>query len=138
MGILDRLYGRRSYVDRPVPDYLKERFAQTEFVVEGDSFRCWKIWTQELKRSEASWIQKNPGYVICVGELAGMPVNINVFWNNINGHMVMFYEDISQVVDHRMIKEYLDKHCNPKYDGGRQARVDENNFGTCIHYCEGR
>jgi hypothetical protein len=116
--------------------FLKE----TEFVVEAthnESHLLWeKFCTQSMYKTELNkynWEQINPGYLICVGDFHGFPVNISCFWYRINGVMVMFYEDVSRIVDHEMIKEWLKKNCAPRWDKGtRLAHTNATNFHNVL------
>ena len=75
------------------------------------------------------WEEVSRGYHLTIGHLADMPVHIAVNYAIIGGHRVMFYEDTSQVVDHRMIDAWL-HHWAPKI-----PQTDGFNFGHCLQAC---
>lgn len=56
-----------------------------------------------------AWVQHGSGYLQTVGMVAKMPVAISINYNHVQGHKILFYEATSAVVDHRMIREWLDK-----------------------------
>jgi hypothetical protein len=106
---------------------IDPRFSKTVFVVEANSFESLKLW--EEFHEEYEWEQDNPGALITVGQVNDMPVNICIFWNKLKGHLVAFWDPVSRMVDHKMIENWFDENCNPKWDKGtRQARIDAMNF----------
>ncbi|MFY4731209.1 hypothetical protein [Nitrospira sp. BLG_2] len=116
------------------------RFKDTEFVVEADSFAMQALWekfsTQSLYRTPQNiynWEQDCRGFMETIGHVNKMPVCVCFFWYKINGHLILFYEATSQVVDHRMIEEWLDKYCNPKHNGSK-ARCNASNFHHALGY----
>lgn len=99
---------------------LEQKLLKTKGIIEATSFECLCLY----KEHEKDWIQDNGGIVIQVGELDNMPVNISIFWNTVNGAYLLFWEAISQVVDHRMIDKWFGKNLpNIK-------RVDAMNFSN--------
>jgi len=126
-------------------DHFEKMVAETKFVVEATDNEMQSFWekfsTEAMhprpEFNKYKWEQINPGYVETVGELAGFPVCISVFWFRINGVTVMFYDATSRVVDHQMIEEWLDKHCAPRWDKGtRLARCNSNNFHHVLNYVD--
>ncbi len=49
-------------------------------------------------------------------------------------HFIMFYEGISELVDHKMIEEWLEKNCNPKSTCGNSLRTNAKNFHNVIRH----
>jgi len=83
------------------------------------------------------WEQVSPGWLVRVGEVGDMPVNISVQWNEIDGYLVCFYEAVSAVVDNRMVEKWLKEHFKGKWDSGtRRAECDAGNFHMCLHAIE--
>ena len=108
---------------------------ETKFVVEADSFAQLTLWREYAKDSTRktdlntlTWEQINPGSMRTIGFIKKKPVSIELTWARINGHIIMFYNACSQMVDHKMVEDWLDQNCNPIYDHGRQARTDAMNF----------
>lgn len=116
------------------------RFKDTEYVVEADSFATQALWekfsTQSMYKTPQNtyhWEQDCRGFMETIGHVNKMPVCVTFFWYKINGHLILFYNATSQVVDHRMVEDWLDKYCNPKHNGS-QARCDANNFAHVLGY----
>lgn len=98
---------------------------ETMFAVEADSYAQLKLW-QEFN-SKIDWKEERSGVGIHVGTLAKHPVVIALSWVIINGNSrVMFWEATSEVVSHKLIKEWLDKHC-------KCPRTDAMNFHHVLH-----
>jgi len=126
------------------PDASEEpRFAKTQFVVEAASYEKHVLWSQHShqgslnssigKLPKFEWVQDHQGRMIKVGELGGRPVIVTFFWFTIDGVLVAFWEATSQVVDHKMIEEWLEANCAPRYDNGhRLAHCDAFNFSHCL------
>ncbi len=116
----------------------EERLAQTVFLIEADSFARLSLWS-EWERGQwnpfvRTWEQICVGSSVQVGECAGMPVQLLLFWARLNGRLVAFYETPSAVVDHRLVDAWLRRHCAATYDGGgRRAHCDAMNFHLCAH-----
>lgn len=81
--------------------------------------------------------QHGMGIMHTVGEIGDMPVCIGLTFNHIKGHKILFVEATSQVVDHRMIREWLEKSlpvtafedCDPRK---RLNITDTNNWSNCL------
>jgi len=130
------------------PKDIDPRFAKTMFVVEADGYAMnglWKEFSIEGKQfgsrgqyekdfTRLNWIQDNPGKLYEIGTCDDRPVCVSFFWNRLNGHYVLFYSGSSQVVDHKMIEDWLYKYCCPKYDNGRIAMTDAMNFHICHNH----
>lgn len=87
-------------------------------VVEATSYEQLTLWR------EYQWNDRSEGGpLITVGHLAKMPVCITLMKANVKGHTVAFMDITSQVVDHRLIDEWLSKHM-PK----EARRVNAMNF----------
>jgi hypothetical protein len=74
------------------------------------------------------------GIGIQVGEILSRPVCIALSTAVIDGVRVCFYHDTSALVDHDMIREFLEKHApaSAKIDD-RLNHIDATNFITGIH-----
>ncbi len=126
-------------------DTAEERLKHTLFIVEGSSYRLWcqhsaetlfPPWNQrEDKRAYPArkWEQVTSNPVITVGYFGKRPINLSTAWYRIDGQWVMFWEACSQVVDHKLIDAWFDKHFTGTYDRGtRRASGDEGNFDCCL------
>lgn len=78
-------------------------------VVEANSYEGMCLWREHLEQAGRSWKAGGGGPMVQVGEIADMPVCIALLVNEIDGHRILFYDATSQVVDHRLIDEWLEK-----------------------------
>lgn len=113
-------------------DTAESRLAETLFIVEATSFEQFSLW--EKYHDEYKWEQINGGWIVTVGTLDDRPCCISTFWARINGQLVMFYYQCSQVTDSLQTDEWLEKNFNGMWDNGhRRARTDAMNFHHCLH-----
>lgn len=125
-------------------DEFRQRLAATRFVVEatGDEVQLlWEKFSDEaICKSPLNiyrWEQLNPGLLLTLGQLAGLPVCLHVRWLRINGVLVLFHEATSMVVDRRMVKKWVGENLAHCEDGdGRVARCDVANFHHCLHFVQ--
>ena len=102
-----------------------------EYMFEASDYERSRLW-QEWHGRIQSWDGKPdvdlPTFVH-VGELAGHAVEIHITWVRLNGHLVGFYDSCSNVADHAMIEDWLDKNfCPPMPPQGTCRRNDASNF----------
>ena|SRR5581483_3409967 len=117
------------------------RFKDTEYVVEADSYAMqslWERWSTEALHKHKdfnfiNWRQDSMGSCVHIGDLDKRPVVVTFFWAKLNGHLVVFWEATSEVVDYKMVEEWLGKYCNPQHND-RRSRCDANNFHHVIEY----
>lgn len=76
-------------------------------VVEANSYETMCLWREYHEGRGLSWEQNAAGYLPTIGELDGRPVCVSLFVNTIDGHKILFIEPTSQVVDHKMIEQWL-------------------------------
>jgi hypothetical protein len=89
-------------------DYLLEFLDGVVGVVEATSYEIMCLWHEYHEQRKVSWVQgRGGGYLPTIGELDGRPVCVSLFVNTIDGHKILFIDATSQVVDHRMIDEWL-------------------------------
>jgi hypothetical protein len=98
------------------------RFSLTEIFAEGDSFHYWERWNKEY-----NFQQDTAGRMFQVGEFGGQPIWVSFIWYVVNGHYVCFYEATSNVVNWKMVEEWL------KIQQPEAIRTDYNNFAGKIH-----
>jgi hypothetical protein len=121
-----------------------ELFKDVVFLVEctdNEQFYYWKYFHNEPPRGypKLSWEEETLGKLIQIGELDKRPVNISIRWAKLNGKRVMFYDAVSQVVDHKMVEEWM-KHFGShiKWDNNsRWAHCDSSNFHLSINAITG-
>ena len=117
-------------------DTAESRLAKTLFIVEANRFEQQSLWERyaysTMSRGDFIWEQMD-GWLVTVGKLHGRPICIDVFWNKIEGQLVMFWHPTSALVDHKMIDNWLDENFHGTYNKGlRRASCDAQNFHQCI------
>lgn len=76
-------------------------------VIEANSFEKLCLWQE--RGSKAAWKENPAGYSEVIGYLDDMPVCISLFTITVDGHKLLFFDPTSQVVDHRMIDQWLEE-----------------------------
>jgi hypothetical protein len=114
-------------------DTAENRLKNTLFIVEATSYEQHDLWDKWADKQNKNWEQVNPGWLVQVGKLGKRPCCINTSWVKINGQLVMFYYQCSQVTDSLQAEKWLNKHFKGKWDNGtRTAHTDAMNFHHCI------
>lgn len=130
------------------------RLQNTAYVVSATSFEehcLWRdfsheAWNAENRRSgegrrilakpgfhckdRVDWEQVNPGWLETVGTVGDSPVAVSIGFSYLDGHLILFWEATSQVVDYRMIEAWLEANV-PAYAKGK--RTNAMNFHNCLH-----
>lgn len=85
-----------------------------------------------------TWKEELRGQMVQIGELDNRPINICIWWAELDGYRVMFYDAVSQVVDYALIDEWiLHFSKNIKWSNGtRWAHCDSSNFHLCLQALE--
>jgi len=125
-------------------DYeLNERIEKTEYLVEADSAHShflWQEWADEARgmgytspydKPSFKWKQ-HQGIMLEVGRIEDRPICITIMWNEIGGALIGFYNASSQLVDHKMVEEFLKKKFKDT------PKTDTMNFAHVIGYLEKR
>lgn len=133
-------------------DVIDSRFKDTEFVVEADGYAQQQLWYDYHKpnlnevagahygtfvpdKNKVEWVEDCRGAFYQTGELDGRPVCTNFFWAKLDGHLIVFYDNTSQVVDTVQVEQWLNKNCWPKWDNGtRIAITNADNFHHVINH----
>jgi hypothetical protein len=99
--------------------------------VEANNYEQLMLWSENKRRDPPRvWKEKNSGLLETIGHLDDMPVCISLWTAEIDGHKILFYEPTSQVVDYRMIDNWLETNL-PKTafrKDGYVNRSDSMNF----------
>lgn len=113
--------------------YEDKRFDETFFCVEATSYEAQQIWREFNQERGIPWKQGS-GVGIHIGELdivgqGKMPVVLSLMWNTIRGKLICFHEAVSQVVDHKMIEDWLQKNIikDKTWAGDRPITCDAMN-----------
>jgi hypothetical protein len=123
----------------PSPD---PRWADTKFLVEATSTERFFLWlqnadesTERCGRTPVEWRQDSMGAFEYAGYCDDRPVTVNVLWATLNGIRIAFYEAASELVDHRMVNDWINLNFSGRWDGGtRRAHCDAMNFHHCLDY----
>lgn len=112
---------------------LDPRFSMTEYAVEADSFSYQALWekfsTETIHKTPMSvvrWEEDSLGHMTTIGWFNKRPININFRWATLNGHSILFYDACSQLVDYKMVEDWLDKYT-------KFRRCDANNFHNVLN-----
>ena len=103
-----------------------------EFLVSANSNEAFTLWSKYNQKVDWEWIYT--GFVITIGSLDSHPVSIEFLFAIIKGKKVAFYNGCSQVVDHKMIDEWLISRFQRTHDNySRWNHVNATNFHNCIN-----
>lgn len=117
-----------------------ELFEDVVFCVEANHHEQHEFWAElhyEPKPGRAfvkDWICEGMGHMITIGYIDKRPICVEIYYSRINGKRVLFYSGCSQLVDHKMIDEWLD-YCfydRIKWEMGRKPICDSWNFHHCL------
>lgn len=104
--------------------------------VEANSFEKHSLWKEnhylaDDARHKREWKDNNSGYGITIGCVDDRPVHLSLRIATIDGQKILFYYATSQVVDHKMIREWLEVNlpdtAKGNYPGGYN-NTDATNF----------
>jgi hypothetical protein len=136
-----RLYvnGEKMLVSKEDLDHIGF-FKDVVFIVEADSFSRHMLWRENFgingqnAKVVKSWEEISEGFLVTVGHFANCQVCVEIFFSIINGKKVMFYDAVSEVVKHSMVKDWLLRYSEGiTWDNGeRWAHCDALNFAQCI------
>jgi len=80
------------------------------------------------------WDSLRYGISLQIGTLDDRPICIQFTFVRINGHKIAFYEGSSQLVDHKMIEDWLIERFQRTNDGyARWNHVNSTNFHNCVN-----
>lgn len=86
------------------------------------------------QQPRVNWEQIRSGFAIRIGEINGLPVNVEFSFAIIEGKKICFYNAISQMVNYKMVEDWLIERFQLTNDGYcRWNRVDAQNFHNCIN-----
>lgn len=97
-----------------------------------EKFFLWKEWHHDTDR--LTWNAGGGGPMVTLGHLAEMPVCMSMLVDEVGGHRILFVECTSQVVDWRMVDEFLKKHLPQSAftDAGYVNKVNAGNFWNVL------
>lgn len=103
-------------------------------IVEANSFERFSIWEKNSpkamnpSRPVGTWEEGRSGGMFHVGDIGGRAVNVQFFFDRIDGKWVMFYSPCSSAVDWNLIEEWR------KTDMGHAKHTDAMNFHIVKHH----
>lgn len=116
-------------------------------VVEANSYEQHMLWVEYSEegskyggRPDARrfpWQSTGHGYGETVGHFGDMPVHVGLMTVTVDGHKILMFDVTSTVVNHDMVRAWLDKNMPASArqpDDGRVNRVDAQNFHNIFHY----
>lgn len=100
-------------------------------VVDANSYEQLSLWQENrLREKPQKWEEFNSGLAEHVGDFGGMPTVITLFKARVGGHLIVFIDATSRVVDDSLIEAWLERTL-PKTafnDRGVVNRVNAMNF----------
>lgn len=118
-----------------------ELFKEVAFLVEATNQEYMGFWADfshqsdhpRFKDKTVKWEQESLGKSREIGKINGRPIVVDIRYARLNGRRVAFLEGCSQLVDHVMIREWLEHFTEKtiRHDG-RWAHCDSSNFHHCL------
>lgn len=117
----------------------QDRIPKTVFLVEANDFaqrQLWEEWAiggnfkNHFPITRKRWEDRPVIGLQGVGRMDNFPVVVKLFFHEIDGFCVCFYDACSVVVNHNMVEDWLIK----TFPGVR--KTDANNFGSVMSYLE--
>lgn len=122
-------------------DDHRELFKDVVFLVEAsynEKFMLWKMhhWHRIIDMPRVKeWKDEGMGRIITLGLVDKRPTCVDIYYASLNGKRIMFYNGSSELVDHKMIEDWL-KHFtldSIRWDNNsRWAHCDASGFHLCL------
>lgn len=130
-----------SFLPRYAPSpEVQNMLNLAQYAVEANSFELFACYLLHSKESDLPYHTKvdykqgrQGGYGPIIGMIDNRPICVSITINYVNNIPVLFYEGCSQLVDYKMIEDWLREYC-PSY--AKRNACDMNNFHQCIHFTE--
>lgn len=123
-------------------DEDKELFKDVVCLVEATHTEQHMLWIENFYEPRKAfegrvktWTQEGMGHTITIGHLDKRPICVTMFCDWINGQRVMFYDAVSQVVDRKLVEDWLQYWTlkTIRWDNGhRWAHCDAMNFAHAL------
>lgn len=128
-----RLLEERRRYERKPDSYRRD----TVYCIEATSFERHTLWSKFAEDPTArkygppserrvNWEQLNPGSMPTIATDNKRPICVSCFWVRIDGHVVMFYEPTSRLVDWQKVDAWLAK------EYPEVPKCDAQNFHNCL------
>lgn len=93
-----------------LPDPSLENYLQGVIgAVEATDCERHYLWREETQEYGHEWKSQLFGYGRHIGNVGDMPVCVSLLCQTVRGHKLLFYHATSRVVDHQMIRDWLDR-----------------------------
>lgn len=86
---------------------FNSKLAGTEYVVKSTSHETFSLWKEF--HTEVDW-QQEKSYTEIIGFLEKLPVNLQIQWEVINGHRILFLHMVSRVTDMALLENWIENH----------------------------
>ncbi len=113
-----------------------ELFNNVVYVVEATGTERHDLWVRYSNQSDrpmkgptVEWKPISSGRNIQIGTIAKRPICVDISWAMINNRRVLFFEGVSELVDHKMISDWI------THFFGTDRRTNADNFGNCLDAC---
>ncbi len=125
----------------PLDEDMTAFLSDVTGVVEATSFEQHVLWKENRERNKPrAWDDRGrSGYMPAVGKVGDSTVRISIFKVPIDDQMILFYHDVSSIVDHEQIRQWLDDYlpASAHEDGDKNLRLnhhDAQNFSNVFPY----
>lgn len=134
-ALVERLRGALKPVTITEHDAEMDAFlAGVEGAIEASGCERQDLWECWHQRKRMLWEQCMSGLMTQVGTFADMPVCVSLQKARIDGHLVLFYHATSLVVQHDIVRAWLDAHLpDTARRDGRIVHADAMNAINVMH-----
>ena len=101
-------------------------------IVEVTSFEMLCLWQEWHQKRNYSWDENNRGQLITVGYIDSRPIAISVLIHKVNEREILFIEATSQLVDWKMIENWLYENVPSARNGTSLNKWDAGNFHCVV------
>lgn len=111
--------------------------------VEATSFEQFALWHENhyadrlpFPRKPLSWMERNPGLLIVIGEINKLPVSVSLRVVDIDGKAILFYNSPSRITDSQMLGEWIRSYLPKTAFNPRRNELnmtDAMNFHNVLH-----
>lgn len=116
-------------------------FKRAEFVIMATNEEQHMLWSKYSSDSKdavkpVKWVSDGGGPMETIGMVMDEPVVLTISTATIDGVYMVLVEPTSMMVDHQLVRKWIDAHFGKEFDGGRRAVLDTSNFHWAIHSIE--
>lgn len=110
------------------------KLSEVRFFIEATDYeRTMMVEMFSREHPKTRFTQESMFVTQVVGTLENRPVNVQFVFGTVNGMPIAYWDCISEVVDHAMIRKWFDENYSPTWDGGtRRAFTNAANIHHAI------